>query len=125
MIELGKYNNYLKDFLLEKELSIDIKKHHDALRISHRGKTIILKRKLNERMVNNYNPHFLLAWNANMDIQFCLDNYSVVTYITDYLTKGDAGLTQELRKALIDCKGSNNMETLNYLKMAYFKLSQI
>ena len=71
MIELGKYNNYLKDFLLEKELSIDIKKHHDALRISHRGKTIILKRKLNERMVNNYNPHFLLAWNANMDIKFC------------------------------------------------------
>ena len=69
--ELEKYNNNLKDFL-EKELSIDIKEYHDALRISHRGKTIILKRKLNERMVNNYNPHFLLAWNANMDIQFCL-----------------------------------------------------
>ena len=50
--ELGKCNNKLRDFL-EKELSIDIKEYHDALKISHRGKTIILKRKLNERMVNN------------------------------------------------------------------------
>ena len=54
-----------------------------------------------------------------------LDNYSVVTYITDYLTKGDAGLIQELKKALIDCKGSNNKETLNYLKMVCFKHKQV
>ena len=60
-----------------------------------------------------------------MEIQFCLDNYSVVTYITDYLTKGDAGLTKELRKALVDCKGSNNIDTLNYLKMVYFKHKQV
>ena len=39
------------------------------------------------------------AWQANLDIQFCLDSYAVVTYITDYLTKGDAGITKELKKA--------------------------
>ena len=60
-----------------------------------------------------------------MDIQFCLYNYSVDTCITDYLTKGDAGLTQELRKALIDCNGSNNMDTLNYFKLVYFKHKQV
>ena len=122
--ELGKYNNNLTEFLRE-ELSIDINEYNNALRISHRGQTIILKRKLNERMVNNYHPHFLLTWQANMDIQFALDNYAVITYITDYLTKGDAGLTQELRKALIDCKGCNNFDTLNYLKMVYFKHKQV
>ena len=111
--ELEAYDNNLDQFL--NELSISSKDYHDALRISHRGSTIILKRKISERNVNNYNSHFLLAWQANMDIQFSLDSYAVVTYITDYLTKGDAGLTQELRKALIDCKGCNNMDTLNYL----------
>ena len=59
--ELGKYNNNLTEFLRE-ELSIDINDYNNALRTSHRGQTIILKRKLNERMVNNYHPHFLLTW---------------------------------------------------------------
>ena len=64
-----------------------------------------------------------MSWQAN--IQFSLDSYAVVTYITDYLTKGDAGLTQELKKALLDCKGCNDWETLNYLKMIYFKHKQV
>ena len=67
--ELGKYNNNLKEFLWE-ELNIDVNDYNQALRISHRGRTIIMKRKLNERMVNNYNPHFLLSWQANIDIQY-------------------------------------------------------
>ena len=66
-----------------------------------------------------------MVWQANMDIQFSLDSYAVVTYITDYMTKGDAGLTKELRKALLDCKGCNDWETLNYLKMIYFKHKQV
>ena len=67
----------------------------------------------------------LMAWQANMDIQFCLDNYAVVTYITDDMKKGDAGLTRELRKALMACKGCNDFETVNHLKMTYFKHKQV
>ena len=52
------------------------------------------QRKPNEMWVNNYNPLFMKAWQANMDIQFCMDSYAIITYITDYLTKGDAGLTK-------------------------------
>ena len=61
---------------------------------------IILKRRPDEMWVNNYNPIFLKAWQANMDIQFCMDSYAIITYITDYLTKGDAGLTKELTKVI-------------------------
>ena len=60
-----------------------------------------------------------------MDIQFCLDNYAVITYITDYLTKGDAGLTRELKKALLETKHCNNFDQLNHLKMTYFKNKQV
>ena len=121
--ELQKYNNDLDKFL--HEINITSEKYHDALRFSERGKTIILKRTLNERKINNYNPDFLLAWQANMDIQFSLDNYAIVTYITDCMTKGDAALTKELRQALLNCKGCNDWETLNHLKMVYFKHKQV
>ena len=75
--------------------------------------------------VNNFNPHFMEAWQANMDIQFCMDSYAIITYITDYLTKGDAGLTKELRTALKETKNCNNFEQLNYLKLIYFKHKQV
>ena len=68
---------------------------------------------------------FIEAWQANQDIQFCMDSYAVITYITDYLTKGDAGLTKELRKALLETKHCNNFEQLNHLKMIYFKHKQV
>ena len=45
--ELEPFNNNLTDFL--EKLDIESKDYHDALRISQRGKTIIMKRKLNER----------------------------------------------------------------------------
>ena len=35
-----------------------------------------IKRKPNELRINNYNPHCLKAWRANMDIQFVFDVYA-------------------------------------------------
>ena len=116
-------NSNLESIL--KELRIESDAYHKALTVSERGKTVVLQRKPNEMWVNNYNPLFMEAWQANMDIQFCLDSYAIITYITDYLTKGDAGLTRELRKALIETKECNDFEQLNHLKMTYFKNKQV
>ena len=84
----------LDQILKHENVGVDSHDYHDALAISTRGNVVIMKRKPNEQWVNNYNPHFMKAWMANMDIQFCMDSYAVITYITDYLTKGDAGLTK-------------------------------
>jgi hypothetical protein len=43
--------------------------YKDALKISNRGRVIVLKQSVKERNINNYNPEFLKAWDANMDIQ--------------------------------------------------------
>ena len=40
------------------------------------------------------------VWQANMDIQFCTDTYAIVTYITDYFSKGDAGFEKLLNAVL-------------------------
>ena len=115
--------NSLEDFL--KPLDIEIDEYQHALSISERGNSVILERKLNEINVNNYNPSFLLTWKANMDIQFCLDHYGVVTYVTDYFSKDDTGLTQVLQKALKESKHTNDFDRLNYLKKVFFTHRQV
>ena len=67
-------NADLLTFLNDAE--IDYKDYMEALHVSERGRTVILKRSLKDRMVNNYNPMFLKAWNGNLDIQFCQDTYA-------------------------------------------------
>jgi hypothetical protein len=75
----------LEDFLDSLEISSE--DYYNALSISQRGKCLVMRRRLNEVFVNNYNPEWLITWRANLDFQFCLDTYSVVTYITDYFSK--------------------------------------
>ena len=54
---------------------------------SKRGVTVVLARDITETMVNNYNGEWIRAWNANLDLQVCLDFFSVITYIMEYFTK--------------------------------------
>ena len=68
----------LDAILSSESVGINSEDYHWALSISTRGDMVILKRKPNEIWVNNYNQHFMKAWEANMDIQFCLDSYAVI-----------------------------------------------
>ena len=71
-----KLNEFLRslsnEFEKEYHKELDIDDYEEALSISEKGQIIILKRNVNERNVNNYNPFFLNAWEANCDLQFCL-----------------------------------------------------
>ena len=47
-----------------------------------------LSRDEHERRINDYNPILSFLWKGNMDIQFLAeDSYSIVGYITKYITK--------------------------------------
>ena len=48
------------------------------------------KRNQEEVRINDYNKILISQWNANMDIQFISEStYSLVGYVTKYITKGD------------------------------------
>ena len=57
----------IEDFLAE--LGISLEDYENSLKISSRGNTIVLQRRVKEQMVNNYNGKILKVWRANMDIQ--------------------------------------------------------
>ena len=54
-----------------------------ALEYSPKGYTVVLKRDLDEMMVNCYNPEWIENWDANMDIQPVLDFFGAITYVTE------------------------------------------
>ena len=56
-----------------------------------------IPRKNSERMINDYNPVVLLAWEGNMDIQFIGEKSTILNwYITKYTTKAEksCGVTE-------------------------------
>lgn len=76
----------------------------EALKLSTKRHTVILKREANEKFVNNYPPLFLKTWRANMYIQFVLDTYACVMYVTSYLWKSERTMSELLKQASNQCK---------------------
>ena len=74
------------------------------------GCAVLLKRDVDEIYVNNYNPEWINAWNANVDLQPVLDFFAVITYVTDYWAKPDEGITQTLREAASILKSEPNQQ---------------
>ena len=116
-------NQTLEEIL--KSLRIKSEEYHNALRISERGKQVVLKRKPDECNINNYNQRLIGAYQANMDIQFCTDAYSVVTYICDYWSKDETGMTGFLKAAFKEAKSWENTKLLSHLKRTYMAKRQV
>ena len=70
---------------------VSVKSYVAAVRENtKKGINVILARDIDEMYINNYNPEWLRAWNANIDIQLCFDFFAVITYITEYFTKDES-----------------------------------
>ena len=78
----------------------------DALTYSSSGFTVVQARDVDEIWVNSYNREITMAWGGNSDFQFCLDFYSIVSYITEYYAKDDTGVVKTLVDTLkaSDCQ---------------------
>ena len=93
--------------------------------MSDRGKQVVLKRRPNECYTNNYNKRFLDAYQANMDLQFCFDAYAVSTYVCDYWSKDESGMTEFLKEAFKEAKSWENKALLSHLKRTYMAKRQV
>ena len=60
-----------------------------------------------------------------MDLQFCLDSYAVVTYVCDYWSKDESGMTDFLKQAFKDAHSLENRELLSHLKRTYMSKRQV
>ena len=58
---------------------------------------VVLKRDCKDLFTNNYNRLLTQTHQANHDISFVLDQYSLINYILGYITKAEAGLSKLLQ----------------------------
>ena len=100
------------------------KNYVEALSISTQGYSVILKRDVDEIMINNYNPEWIKCWGGNMDIQVCLDFYAVITYITDYYMKDESGTMKVINEALSNSHDENLKKRMNIVKNAFLTSRQ-
>ena len=93
--------------------------------ISQKGKVLILKRNVSERFINNYNEEMIYAWNANIDIQLALDPFAVISYIVNYVSKDESGMTAFLKEALKATANKDVNEKLKAMRIAYLTHRQM
>merc|ERR1711978_853376 len=79
-----------------------------------KGSTTLLRRDIDECFVNNYNPEWIEAWDANLDLSPVNDFFGAITYITDYWAKDSTGLTNVLKTAMKELKNQEDMRQKCY-----------
>ena len=86
------------------EIGVSIDAYYKALSTALRGRKIILPRKPSENCINPYNRTCLLAWQANMDIQFVEDPHACIMYIAAYISKDEKCMGELLKQVSKECK---------------------
>jgi len=77
------------------------------------NRKLCLNRTTQETMINVYCPAVLKYWKANINIQFVLDAYACVVYITSYMWKGEKNPSDLLAHVVEEYTDSNVTEQLS------------
>ena len=98
----AEHSHSIKQRIIELCLKANVsyEEYMKALSVSKLGYKAVQRRDLDELYVNSYNVEWIRAWNANMDLQVCLDFFGVITYITDYYSKDASGTMRIINDAL-------------------------
>ena len=106
--QASKHLLKVRKFLIEEDVNVTlcdllnraslfVVEYEKALATTARGNKIILRRDPCEGNINNYNPSVLLAWQANMDIQYVMDPYACVMYVASYIMKHEKSMSELLK----------------------------
>ena len=84
---------------------------------------VLLKRKPCDVFTNNYNKNLIQIHNANQDIQYITDEYAVVEYVLNYMTKNESGQTAIMKQLIDECvaQGEETKTTIKKLAKALDK----
>lgn len=88
---------------------------------------VMLKRDPNDCWINNYSPDLLRAWNANMDIQYVVDDFSCIMYMMSYVSKPEHEMTEFLNSVIRNVKKSkvNERDEMRQIMQAYAKHREV
>ena len=97
IVETGDENMTLQQIL--EKTNVTSEQYHNALKMTTKN-TIIYKRTVNDTSINPYNSYILKALRSNMDIQFVIDVWACIAYITSYMCKPEKEMSQLMTHAV-------------------------
>ena len=88
---------------------------------------VYLKRGARPCFVNNYNPMFLKAWQANIDLQPVYNYYKAISYLASYFSKSKTETSEALKQTLNGIRNQNLKikETMRKLSQAFISARQL
>ena len=108
-----------------KEAKVSFEDYMTTLRTTKKGYSVVLARDIDETSINNFNTEWLRAWNANIDIQICLDYHAVVTYITDYYSKCETELVKMIQAVLDKSHATDNKDKMKIVSNVFQRSRQM
>lgn len=81
----------------------DFDEYDEVIRSGLARPTLLLKRDMDQTNVNPFNPRIASVLKSNMDLQVILDVYACASYVAEYVSKANRGVSNLSRtiKALI------------------------
>ena len=84
-------------------INLDVETYMDALKISKRGPDVILQQNPQDVFINACNLDILPLWGGNVDLQYVINEIATVIYICNYMTKGEKGMGETLKRFAKEC----------------------
>ena len=97
----------------------------EALKTSKNGHSVVLRRNPSEININSYNPDLLRIWKANMDIQYILDAYACVMYVTSYMMKSERAMGELLKQVVKESRGDDIRTQLRKLGTTFLNNREV
>ncbi|XP_077367827.1 uncharacterized protein LOC144011878 [Festucalex cinctus] len=113
---------------LLKRANMTMDNYKDSVNNLTTGMVVMLKRAPTESWINAYNPHLLRAWNANMDIQYVLDDVACLMYMMSYISKPEHAMSEFLTSVVKDLKTKpivNKKDEMRKIMAAYSKHREV
>ena len=106
-----------KDFL--QEINLDIETYMNALKISQREPNVILRQNPQDVLINACNHDILSLWRGNVDLQYVINEIATVKYVCSYMTKGEKGMGETLKRVAKECQNDAIRTQMNKIKKEF------
>ena len=101
-------------------INVNLNEYTEALKVSHKGTNIILKRNVEDVFTNACNIDILSLWGGgNMDLQPVVDDVGAVMYVCSYMTKGEKFMGETLKRVSKECKNDDIHTQMNKIKKEF------
>ena len=101
------------------DINMDIVTCVDALKISKRGQNVILQQNPQVVFINACNYDILSLWGGNVDLQYVINEIATVKYVCSYMTKGEKGMGETLKRVVKECQNDSIWTQMNKIKKEF------